>query len=110
MKKQEEENIKIKIAISLRTLLKMNKNYSQKFENEKDIVDSYEKISIAADIRKATVTHSFSGFARTSMTTVILIIEAMGYKLPDFTKIYSELTDKHIDDFKKVNKKDISNQ
>ncbi len=109
MKKQEEENIKIKVAISLRTLLKMNKNYSQKLGNEKEIVDSYEKISIAADIRKATVTQSFSGFTRTSLTTVILIIEAMDYKLQDFTKIYAELTDKHISDFKNANKKDVSN-
>lgn len=101
MKKQTEEHIKIKVAISLRTLLKRNKAYSQKKENKEDIVDSHEKISINADIRKATVTLAFNGVTRTAMTTVLLIVEAMGYQLIDFAEVYDKITEKEISNFKK---------
>jgi len=57
-----------------------------------------------ADKRKATVTLAFNGVTRrTAMITIILIVEAMGYTLRDFSKIYSEITDKQFSDFKKEN-------
>lgn len=103
MKEQFEDIIKIKIAISLRTLLKQNKEYSRKKEKSEEITDSYDKIAVNADIRKATVTLAFNGVTRTAMTTIILIVEAMGYTLRDFSKIYSEITNKQISDFRKEN-------
>jgi|SRR5690606_4618141 len=101
MKKQIEDIIKIKIAISLRKLLNRNKSMFSSKENRKDIVDSYDKISMNADIRKATVSSAFNGETRTSMTTLILIIEAMEYNLKDFAEVYEKVTDKEIDSFKK---------
>lgn len=103
MKVQFEDIIKIKIAISLRTLLKQNKEYSRKIEKSEEVTDSYDKIAINADIRKATVTLAFNGVTRTAMTTIILIVEAMGYTLQDFSKIYSDITDKQISDFRREN-------
>src|SRR5690606_28444111 len=100
MKKQIENIIKIKIAISLRKLQYRNKSNVSRKENRKDIVDSYEKISMNADIRKATVSSAFNGETRTSMTTLILIIEAMGYKLKDFAEVYNKIADNEIDSFK----------
>lgn len=101
MKKHTEDIIKIKIAISLRNLLNRNKSISIKKDYKKDIVDSYEKISFIADIRKATVTFAFNGETRTSMTTIILIIEAMGYNLNDFAVVYDNITERDIESFKK---------
>lgn len=101
MKKQIEDIIKIKIAISLRKLLNRNKSIVSKKENIKDIADSYDKISMNADIRKATVSSAFNGETRTSMTTIILIIEAMDYNLKDFAEVYNKIADNEIDSFKK---------
>lgn len=100
MNKSDEEVIKIQIAISLRTLLQYNKEYARKKEKYVEIIDSYEKIALNADIRKATVTSAFNGSTRTAMTTVIIIIEAMGFTLNDFSKIYSEIDSKQISDFR----------
>src|SRR5690606_19492121 len=101
MKKQIEDIIKIKIAISLRKLLNRNKSNVSRKENRKDNVDSYEKISMNADIRKATVSSAFNGETRTSMTTLILIIEAMEYNLKDFAEVYDKITENEIASFKK---------
>lgn len=100
MKKQEEEIIKIKSAISLRNLLNKNKDYSQKIGNKKEIVDSHEKISVVADIRKATVTDAFSGVTRTAMTTIVLIVEAMGFNLKEYGDEYDKITVQQINTFK----------
>src|SRR5690606_14331237 len=103
MKKSDKEVIKIQIAIALRTLLQYNKEYARKKEKYVEIIDSYEKIALNADIRKATVTSAIKGSTRTAMTTVIIIIiiiEAMGFTLNDFSKIYSEIDSKQISDFR----------
>ena len=100
MNEHSEVIIKIKIAISLRDLLRRNKEYARTKEKHEEIIDSYEKISVNADIRKATVTSAFNGTTRTAMTTVVLIIEAMGFTLTDFSKTYSEIDSKQISDFR----------
>ena len=102
-----EKIIMIKTAIVLRLLLSRNKGYS---ENDKsDIIDSYEKIAINsnADIRKATVTNAFSGKKRSSMLTIVLIVESMGFTMLDFGKFYSEIKDNQILEFQEtiLNKK-----
>ncbi|MCC2590306.1 hypothetical protein [Chryseobacterium sp. MFBS3-17] len=101
MKQHAEEIIKIKVAISLRHLLKQNKEYSQNVGKIDEIINSYEKIAIHSDMRKATVSQAFNGVTRTAMTTIVLIIEAMNFTLVDFSKIYEEISEKQIDDFKK---------
>lgn len=94
-----EKIIMIKTAIVLRLLLSRNKGCSQ---NEKsDIINSYEKIAINsnADIRKATVTNAFSGRKRSSMITIALIVESMGFTMLDFGDLYSKITNNQILEF-----------
>lgn len=94
-----EKLIMIKTAIVLRLLLSRNKGH---FQNEKsDIIDSYEKIAINsnADIRKATVTNAFSGKKRSSMITITLIVESMGFTMLDFGDLYSKITNSQISEF-----------
>jgi hypothetical protein len=57
-------------------------------------------------MRKATVTSAFDGHTRSAMTTVILVIEAMGYKLSDFAEEYEKITDDDIKLFKQQIKKE----
>jgi DNA-binding phage protein len=101
MKDQSEEHIKIKIAITLNRLLSIKKNLdnSKKVVSEK--VKSYNDIALIADIRKATVSNSFNAITEPKAVTLIIIIEAMGFKLNDFAEIYYTLGDSDIKNFKK---------
>ncbi len=91
-----EKIIMAKTAIALRLLLSRNKTLSQ--NESADIIDSYEKIAINAtgDIRKATVNNAFSGKKRSSMVTIILIVESMGFTMSDFGEIYNDIKDEQI--------------
>jgi len=101
VRKLLEENIKIKIAISLRILLEKSKLYTQTKGKNDSIGDSYNTIALNAEIRKATVTNIFNAKSSPNSTTLILIIEAMGFKLIDFSEIFDSLTGKDIQMFKK---------
>ncbi len=103
MNNDVERIIMIKVAITLRLLLGRNKNYVATIYNTADIINSYEKIATNsyADIRKATVSNAFSGKKRSTMITIILIVESMGYTMIDFGKQYSKITDNDISEFEK---------
>ena len=105
MNNKSEEYIKIKIAITLRLLHNRNKEKYKGETNSKADVSSYEKIALNSnnDMRKATVTSAFDGHTRSAMTTVILIIESMGYKLCDFAEEYDKITDEEITRFTREN-------
>lgn len=104
VRKLLEENIKIKIAISLRTLLEKSKLYTQTKGKNDFIGDSYNTIALNAEIRKATVTNIFNAKSSPNSTTLIFIIEAMGFQFSDFSKIYDSISDKDIQGFKKKRK------
>lgn len=94
-----EKIIMIKTAIALRLLLSRNKSLSQ--NESKDIINSYEKIAINShsDLRKATVNNAFSGRKRSSMVTIVLIVESMGFTMLDFGEEYSKIEDEQILEF-----------
>lgn len=95
------EGMDIKIAISLNKLLVASRIYKQ-IDNKLDqIATSYNKIALYADIRKATVSDTFNSNSIPKTTTLILIVEAMGYKLYDFAKIYDSITNGEILEFRK---------
>jgi hypothetical protein len=93
VKKDIEENIKFKIAISLRKLLQ---------SNGKDLVpQSYNDIADVAEIRKATVSDTFNAKSIPSSSTLILILKAMGNSFCDFENIFDTLQDSDILAFKR---------
>ena len=94
MKKELIRHINIKIAISLRRLSAKSTKLQQ-FKNIKsEIAFSYNNLALEADIRKATVSDLFNAKSKLgpNYTTVISIIEAMGYKMIDFALIYDSVT------------------
>lgn len=109
MIKKVERIIIIKVAITLRILLDRNKNFPQVPNENENIINSYEKISnnSSSDLTKATVNAAFSGRKRSAMTTIILIVESMGFTMIDFSKQYSEITDEQVLELQKniLNKK-----
>jgi len=101
MKKELISYINIKIAITLNKLLiQINKTH-QLNNSDEEVINSYNQIALEAGIRKATVSDTFNAKSKSgpNSTTVILIIEAMGYSLLDFAKIYDSVTDIEIKNF-----------
>lgn len=93
VKKETDDNTKFKIAISLRKLLDRNGNLP--------IMQSYDKIAATANIRKATVSDTFNAKSVPNTLTLFLIIEAMGFSLTDFSKVYDSIVNSDIELFKK---------
>jgi DNA-binding phage protein len=95
VKSEEQSNIKIKIAISLKQLLSSNKRYIA--ENDLTTFSkSYNKIALSADLRKATVSDIFNAKSNCQITSLFPIIEAMGYNLSDFSEIYDNITETNV--------------
>ncbi|MBU7569076.1 MAG: hypothetical protein KAF41_00340 [Flavobacterium sp.] len=92
VKKETDDNTIFKIAISLRKLLESNGNLA--------IKQSYDKIATTANIRKATVSNTFNAKSVPNSLTLFLIIEAMGFSLIDFSKIYDSIVTSDIESFK----------
>lgn len=104
MKDEVISNIHAKIAISLRRLLDASKNLQSPLNNEIEVANSYNKIALNADIRKATVSDTFNGKSVPTTATLILIIEGMGYKLADFAVIFDSIKDKDVKEFQNIKK------
>ncbi|MBJ2126354.1 hypothetical protein [Flavobacterium sp. IB48] len=94
VKKELDDYTKLKIAISLRRLLESNGSLPS--------TQSYNKIALAANIRKATVSDTFNAKSIPNSLTLFLIIEAIGFSLTDFSKIYDTLRDIDINIFRKT--------
>jgi len=102
MIKESEKIIILKTAITLRKMLSMNKSYSSKVDGNSDVVNSYDKIAANSnsELTKATVNSAFSGKKRSTMATVVLIVESMGYLMKDFSEIYDKLSEKEVSKFR----------
>ena len=93
MKKELEENIKFRTAASLRRLINC--------EDIELLSDSYNQIALAIDMRKGTVSDTFNAKSKPSSSTLIMIVNAMGYSLTDFAKVYETITETEVLEFKK---------
>ena len=104
MKNELISNINIKIAISLNRLLDTKKNLFEVKGSEEEVTRSYNEIALRSDIRKATVSDTFNAKTKSgpNSTTLILIIETMGYNLTDFATLYDSITEVEIAEFKKL--------
>ncbi len=106
---QKKNFYKVSFSEILNTKIEQIKSYA-KLKNisidlnieKDDLVNSYEKIAAnsSADIRKATVTNAFSGTKKSTMVTIILIVESMGFNMKDFGDKYDKITEKDIGEFK----------
>ncbi|WP_188619216.1 hypothetical protein [Flavobacterium suaedae] len=91
MKEDTDNIIKIRIAITLRQLLRKKGVPVE--------VSSYNDIAIVADLRKATVTDAFNANTACKGVTLFLIINAMGYSVTEFGKVYDSILDSEITQF-----------
>lgn len=100
MEKEVEKLINIKVALSLRQLLEKGKKNPLSGDVKQDVAKSYNRIAINANIRKATVSDTFNAKHSSYLGTIILIIEAMGFNLEDFSQIYCSINEDEISNFK----------
>lgn len=103
---ETQENIKIKIALSLIKLLDDSKNNTQRIKTGEELNISYSEIADNSDVRKATVSDIFNAKKSANTFTLFRIIKSMGYELSDFSKKYDKITDSEIINFKSTIKKD----
>lgn len=101
MIKESEKIIIVKTAITLRKMLSNNKNSSAKAGSSLEIVNSYDKIAANSNsqLTKATVNSAFSGKKRSTMATIVLIVESMGYTMTSFAEIYDKLSESDVSRF-----------
>ena len=102
---ETQENIKIKIAISLHKLLDISKRNIPGVKTGEELNISYSEIADNSDIRKATVSDIFNAKKSANTFTLFRIVKAMGYELSDFATKYDKITDKEIINFKTKIKK-----
>ena len=100
MKKELEQLIKIKVAISLNRLLERNSEHLLTDDKNNSTPTSYSQIGDSAEIRKATVSDIFNAKSIPRVDTLVLIIESMGYSIMDFSNEYSSITNSEIIAFK----------
>lgn len=95
-----EQNIyKIKIIITLKRLLERAKNLQKELKDNK-VIYSYHGVASNALLRKATINDTLNGLTSPKATTLISIIEAMGFTMKDFGDEYDKITEKDIEEFK----------
>ncbi|WP_288458573.1 hypothetical protein [uncultured Chryseobacterium sp.] len=91
-----EENInKIKIILSLKKLLEKGKNLQKEFKDNK-IVYSYHEVASNALLRKATVNDTLNGKTIPKATTLISIVEGMGFNMIDFSVEFDSISEADI--------------
>lgn len=103
---ETQENIKIRIAISLNKLAEFSKKRMQDDSNMEKLNISYSEIADSSNIRKATVSDIFNSKKSANSATLFSIIRAMGYQVTDFGNRYDKITDKETLNFKTKTKKD----
>lgn len=94
-----EQNIyKIKIIISLKKLLERGKSLQKETKDNK-VVYSYHGVASNALLRKATINDTLNGITSPKATTLISIVEAMGFTVMDFGQEFDAISDEEINEY-----------
>lgn len=96
----EEDINKIKIILSLKKLLEKGKNLQKELKDNK-IIFSYHGVASNALLRKATVNDTLNGNTIPKATTLISIVEGMGFTMTDFSKEFDGISEKEINRYVK---------
>jgi transcriptional regulator with XRE-family HTH domain len=100
----QESNALYKTAIALSRLLDEAKakgsSHSRIVNNPDHIINSIGKISLETGLRKNTISDIINAKKAPKITTLVLILDALGKSIIDFGKQYEKLTDSDIQKFK----------
>lgn len=88
--------------ITLRKLLAFNKKAQSK--DNYNVIEqpaTYRNIYYNSDIRETTISDTFNGKTLPTITTLLVLIESMGYNLKEFTEVFDEITEEEINELDK---------
>src|SRR5690625_932324 len=87
----------LKVILTLRKLLLLNKEIQMgKTNSVLEPPATYRNIYYNSDIREATISDTFNGKTLPTITTLLVIIDRMGYTLKEFTDIYDKITEEEV--------------
>ncbi len=87
----------LKVIITLRKMLILNKKaQSNDTYNVAEKPATYRNIYYNSDIREATISDTFNGKTLPTITTLLVLIEKMGYTLKEFAAIFEEVTEEEV--------------
>lgn len=101
-KSKEQIHIQLKYALAFRKLMNEHRLKSLEGEKGEDIVNSFDKLDSITRLRKATLLDIFWGKSNPSATSIVLIIEALGKTYAEFGLVYDNITEKEIQDFRRL--------
>ncbi|SFC85665.1 hypothetical protein SAMN04487907_1102 [Zunongwangia mangrovi] len=102
MEEKAIDHIKLRTSLALNKLLLQSKLYKDlDFDDTIKFAKSYSKISTNADLRKATVSDNFNAKSNVRFSTLISIVEGMGFTLVEFAEVYNSIKKTEIDQFAK---------
>lgn len=87
----------LKVIITLRKMLILNKKAQSNDDySVEDQPATYRNLYYNSDIREATISDTFNGKTLPTITTLLVLIEKMGYTLKEFAEIFEEVTEAEI--------------
>jgi len=92
----EETVYKIKIILSLKKLLESGKKIQKEVKGNK-ITYSYHGVATNALLRKATINDTLNGHTSPKASTLVSIVEAMGFTMTDFGEQFDNICNKDVE-------------
>lgn len=104
LSKEEKDYIKLKFGLCLKRLIDENRKRAQenKLEGIKDhtLISSLRKLEAATGLRFATLQQIAAGEVNASCTSIVTIIESLGFSLSQYFSHYYRITTKEVHDYK----------
>lgn len=109
-KNQEQQYLKYKYALALKSLLENNKK-QKGFNLKNEIEDlnldySYSTISSTTGLRPATISNIISGISEMKIYTLDLILDSLGVTYTQFGRKLDKLTKEDILNYKETKEKE----
>lgn len=105
----QEIKVVLKTAVALSKMLDEAKSkgssHSRIANNPDHLINSIGKIALETGLRKNTVSDIINAKKATKITTLVLILSALGRTLIDFGKYFEKITDSDIQKFKEQKNK-----
>lgn len=96
----EQELLQLKFGLAFKKILESNKKETRKNMIQRkelnNIDDSYGKISSSTGLRPASISYIISGKSNMKISTMTLLLEALGKSYTDLGKILDRITENEV--------------
>ncbi|GAB2653359.1 hypothetical protein GCM10027036_03320 [Flavihumibacter cheonanensis] len=102
VKSKEDLEIQMKYAIAFRKLMNEHRKKWIEGDQSTSVINSYNKLYLEAELRKATLIDIFWGKSNPSAITISKIISALGKTHKEFGELLDGITEDDLVKFKKL--------